>query len=91
MVSGRNSKTAIVSATDIIFATVMACGCTVFRATYAGMRSVEDILAALRRGARSVMAGPVTVSLRNGTQGWTVRRTLMRRNEPEGMQLSLSF
>ncbi len=89
---GNNKvKTVTVSATDVVFATVIACGRTVFRATYAGMSSLEDILAALRRGVRGVMAGPVTVSLRNGTQGWTVRRTLMRRNESEGMQLSLSF
>lgn len=89
MVSVKNSKATIVSATDVIFATVMACGRTVFRATYAGMSSLEDILTALRHGAHSVMAGPVTVSLRNGTQGWTVRRTMMRSTMPEGTQLSL--
>lgn len=68
------------SATDILFATVTTCGRTIFCATYAGMTSVEDVFAALRRGAHDLlMAGPVTVSLRNRSQGWTLRRTLLRR------------
>lgn len=79
-----------VSATDIIFATVMACGRTVFRATYAGMSSIEDVIGALRRAAEKVMQGPVTVSLRNSSQGWTLQRPMLRRAAtPEATQLTL--
>lgn len=66
------------SATDILFATVTTCGRTIFCATYAGMTSVEDVFAALRRSTREMMTGSVTVSLRNRTQGWTLRRTVLR-------------
>lgn len=88
---GNNKvKTVTVSATDVVFATVIACGRTVFRATYAGMSSLEDIIDAVRRGARNVMKGPVTVALRNGTQGWTSRHTLLRSAYmPEATQLTL--
>lgn len=75
--------------TDTIFATVMSCGRMVYRATYAGMRSVEDVIAALRRAAARYMTGPVTVTLRNSTQGWSMNSAMMRRSAPEGMQLTL--
>lgn len=79
-----------VSVGDVIFATVMSCGRTVFRATYAGMSSVEDVIAALRRGICSIVTGPLTVLLRNGTQGWTLQRPMLRRTSiPEATQLTL--
>ncbi|RXE70283.1 hypothetical protein ED352_10895 [Muribaculaceae bacterium Isolate-002 (NCI)] len=90
MMKSRVNAGLMVSATDVIFATVMACGRTVFRATYAGMSSIEDVIDAIRRGAKGVMAGPVTLSLRNGSQGWTVRRTMMRHAAvAEATQLTL--
>lgn len=86
----KNETLRSVSAADVIFATVMSCGRTVFRATYAGMNSVEDIIAAIRRGIHSVVTGPLTLSLRNGTQGWTLSRPMLRRAPmPEATQLTL--
>lgn len=76
-ISGQNENTRV-SATDTIFATVIACGRTVFRATYAGMSSLEDVISAIRNGAKNAMTGPVTVSLRS-SQGWTLHRPMMRR------------
>lgn len=74
---------------DVIFATVMSCGRTVFRATYAGVRSLDDVLAAVMCGTRNLLSGPATVSLRNGTQGWTVNRVMRRVSVPEATQLTL--
>lgn len=82
-----------ISVSDVIFASVMACGRTVYRATYAGMTSIEDIISAIRNsGARDLTSGPVTLSLRNSSQGWTMNRQLMRRRSaaaPEARQLTL--
>lgn len=90
MVVARNEAVRSVSVGDIIFATVLSCGRTVFRATYAGMSSVEDVIAALRRGINGIVSGPLTVSLRNGTQGWTLHRPMLRRALiPEATQLTL--
>lgn len=78
-----------VAVSDIVYATVLACGRTVYRATYAGMSSIEDIIKAVRNGVHNVI-GPLTVSLRNGTQGWTMRSTMMRSvPSPEAVQLTL--
>lgn len=86
----ENESLRKVSATDVIFATVMSCGRTVFRATYAGMNSVEDIIVAIRRGLHNAVSGPLTLSLRNGTQGWTLSRPMLRRaTMPEATQLTL--
>ena len=90
MIATKNEVVRSVSVGDIIFATVLSCGHTVFRATYAGMSSVEDVIAALRRGISGIASGPLTVSLRNGTQGWTLHRPMLRRALiPEATQLTL--
>lgn len=74
---------------DVIFATVISCGRTVFRATYGGVRSLDDVIAAVMRVTRNLLPGPATISLRNGTQGWTVNRMMRRTPVPEATQLTL--
>lgn len=86
-----NTNRRRISVSDVIYASVMACGRTVYRATYAGMTSIEEIINALRcNGERDLTSGPLTVSLRNSSQGWTMQRLLMRRRPaPEATQLTL--
>lgn len=83
----------IISTSDIIYATVLSCGRTIYRATFAGMSSAEDIYNAVRRAAKETQLGPATVTLRNSTQGWSMKRAMTRSrplsSQSEAVQLSL--
>lgn len=75
---------------DTIYATVMSCGHIVYTERFAGMSSVEEVYRYLRNTLSRNNAGPLTIILRNGTQGWTLRSNIMRRTvTPEATQLTL--
>lgn len=76
-----------ISETDIIFATVTQRGTTLFDGRLVGLTSMADVMRSLRRVLGGA-AGFLTLTLRNGTQGWA-RRSSFRFAEAEGVQLSL--
>lgn len=67
---------ATINSSDIIFATVMQRGTTLASIRISGITSFAEILRHLRNILSGIM-GMTTIDLRNGTQGWQQRRTVM--------------
>ncbi|MDE7411847.1 MAG: hypothetical protein K2M94_07395 [Paramuribaculum sp.] len=61
---------------DTIFATVRQRGTTLADIRLSGISSIRDILIYLRRTLGTI-AGLATIDLRNGSQGWQQRHTVM--------------
>lgn len=76
-----------INSSDVIFATVTQRGATLYDARLSGLSSMAEVMKFLHK----VLAGAVgmlTLTLRNGTQGWS-RRTSFKLAMAEGVQLSL--
>lgn len=67
---------ATISLNDIIFATISLRGRISARVQLCGVSSFSDILARLLPSV-SGGRGLATVDIRNGSQGWSVRRSVM--------------
>lgn len=83
-----------ISISDRIFATVNLYGRTIFNAAIEGVCSIEDVVRYVSRSLRGMASGIVTLVVRNGSQGWSVRRSLRLSSAsmlPEGTQLSLAI
>lgn len=79
-----------ISIEDTIYATVMVCGHIVYTERFTGMSSIEEVYRYLRNTLSRNNCGPLTIVLRNGTRGWTLRSNVMRRTiSPEATQLTL--
>lgn len=65
----RNS----LSSTDIVFATLRQRGRIVDTVRLSGVTSLADVVTRLK----GVVGGLTTIDLRNGTQGWSSRHTVM--------------
>lgn len=81
-----------ISTTDRIFATVTSYGRTVLKSTYSGMASLEDVVCAVNRAIGGTAAGMLTLMIRNGSQGWAMKRALRLaapRRIADGVQLTL--
>lgn len=65
-----------INSSDIIFATVKQRGITLASIKLSGITSFAEILRHLRRSLSGIM-GMTTIDLRNGSQGWQQRRTVM--------------
>lgn len=78
-----------VSFSDTIFATVNLCGRVIFNSSINGMNSIEEIMRFISNSVRGAARGLVTVMLRNGSQGWSMRRTIRLNAAAEGTQLLL--
>lgn len=76
-----------INSDDVIFATVTQRGNTLYSGRMSGMSSMAEVMSSLR-GALSGAMGMLTLTLRNGTQGWS-RRTSFKFAAAEGVQLSL--
>lgn len=61
---------------DIIFATVIQRGTTVASLRMSGISSMSDIVSRVRT-AIGQFTGLTTINLRNGSQGWNHRHTVM--------------
>lgn len=61
------------SPTDIIFATIRQRGRILDIVRLSGVASLSDILCRLK----GLFAGLTTIDLRNGSQGWSSRHTVM--------------
>lgn len=80
---------ATINASDIIFATVTQCGKTIASVRLSGMNTFNDIVKYLSTLLKNT-AGLLTLSLRNGTQGWQQQRSIMFATKPAApVQLSL--
>lgn len=74
---------------DIIFATLIQHGSHIASYRLSGLTSPAEIIRQLRRLAGNI-TGVVTLQLRNGSQGWTHRRSCtLAAPLPEAVQLSL--
>lgn len=67
---------ATISLTDIIFATVTLRGRVLAQIRINGVSSYSEILSRVL-GKLKGLRGLITVDLRNSSQGWTARRSLM--------------
>lgn len=65
-----------ISCTDIIYATVRRRGMTVASLCLSGIHSLKELICRVRE-ALGGAGGLVTLLLRNGSQGWTDRRSLV--------------
>lgn len=65
-----------ISCTDIIYATVVRRGTMIASLCLSGIASLADLLLRVRSEI-GCGCGLVTLSLRNGSQGWTDRRSLL--------------
>lgn len=65
-----------VISSDKIFATVTACGRTILTTTFEGMSSIEEVMRKINSAARGLFEGIATLIVRNGSQGWTVKRAM---------------
>lgn len=65
-----------ISLTDEIFATVTLRGATLARVRINGVGSYSELLARLLSTIQGIR-GMLTLDLRNSSQGWTVRRSLL--------------
>ena len=65
-----------ISCTDIIYATVRRGGMTIASLCLSGINSLQELLSRVRT-ALGCSGGLVTLLLRNGSQGWTDRRSLV--------------
>ncbi len=81
---------ATINSSDIIFATVIQRGRTIASVRLSGMRTVNDIIRYLSGVVKNTV-GMITLSLRNGTQGWQQERNVMfgSLRRAEAVQLSL--
>lgn len=78
-----------INRSDIIFATLTQRGATLATIRIEGMSSKADIIRHLRSMVRNCL-GIVTLNLRNSTQGWQHRQSLLWQPRPtEPVQLSL--
>lgn len=83
-----------ISISDKIFATVKLYGRTIFNVAMDGMSSMEDVVRYVSSSIHGMASGMVTVVVRNGSQGWSERRSLRLSSGsflPEGTQLSLAI
>lgn len=83
-----------VTCSDTVFATVITHGNTIFRTTLRGMTSFEETVKTISLAICGMAAGMVTVILRNGNQGWSMKRNLRitpsgNRPHNEAVQLTL--
>jgi hypothetical protein len=62
--------------TDVIFATVRQRGTVLANLRMSGISSMADIISRLPHAIGRLM-GITTIDLRNGTQGWQRRHTIM--------------
>ena len=67
---------ATICSTDTIFATVSYCGSMIANMRISGAESMAQVMIAVRSRVGHV-AGLVTVDLRNTSQGWNSRRSVM--------------
>lgn len=65
-----------VNSTDLFFATIIQNGRTLARISMSGMTSLADIFRYISRTIDNAR-GLVTLQLRNYTQGWNQRRSLL--------------
>ncbi len=65
-----------ISCTDVIYATVVKRGTMIASLCLSGIDSLKELLSRIRRALGSD-CGLVTLTLRNGSQGWTDRRSLV--------------
>ena len=80
-----------INTTDIIVATITQRGKQIGSFKLSGLESFSEIVGAVRRLSNGAI-GLVTVTLRNGTQGWRHSRSIMlnpARKQP--VQLSFAF
>lgn len=76
-----------INSSDVIFATVTQRGNTLYDGQMSGMSSMAEVMSSLR-GALAGAMGMLTLTLRNGTQGWSSRSSI-KFAMAEGVQLSL--
>ncbi len=76
-----------INSSDVIFATVTQRGATLYNARLSGLSSMADVMRFLHKALAGAV-GMLTLTLRNGTQGWS-RRTSFKLAMAEGVQLSL--
>lgn len=76
-----------INSSDVIFATVTQRGTTLYNARLSGLSSMADVMRFLHKALAGAV-GMLTLTLRNGTQGWS-RRTSFKLAMAEGVQLSL--
>lgn len=76
-----------INSSDVIFATVTQRGATLYDARLSGLSSMTDVMKYLHK-ALSGAVGMLTLTLRNGTQGWS-RRSSFKLAVAEGVQLTL--
>lgn len=80
---------ATINSSDILFATLIQRGKTILSVRLSGMTTFSDIIRYLSRTLNGTF-GIMTMTLRNGTQGWSQQRNIMfRRPDPVPVQLSL--
>lgn len=80
---------ATIQSTDILFATLIQRGRTIASVRLSGITTFSEIIRYLRKVANGAV-GMMTVSLRNGTQGWNHQRNIMfSRPMPAPVQLTL--
>ena len=80
---------ATINSSDILFATLIQRGRTIASVRLSGMTTFNEIIKYLGRMINGTF-GMMTVSLRNGTQGWHEKRNIIfRRPDPAPVQLSL--
>ncbi len=80
-----------INTSDIIFATITQRGRQIGSFRLSGLESFAEIIRAVRRLSTGAI-GLVTVTLRNGTQGWLHTRSIMLSPAPERpVQLCFAF
>lgn len=80
-----------INTSDIIYATITQRGRQIGSFRLSGLESFSEIVRAVRRLSSGVI-GLVTVTLRNGTQGWRHTRSIMIAPEAaQPVQLSFAF
>lgn len=67
---------ATICATDTIFASVTFCGDRIANIRISGVESMANVMSVVRSRIGHV-AGLVTIDLRNMSQGWMSRRSVM--------------
>ncbi|MCM1504805.1 MAG: hypothetical protein NC127_06395 [Muribaculum sp.] len=80
-----------INTSDIIFATITQRGKRIGTFRLSGLESFAEIIRTVRRLSAGAI-GLVTVTLRNGTQGWRHTRSIMLNPAPERpVQLCFAF
>ena len=75
--------------TDRIFATVSICGRTLINIALEGITSINDVIRVLSERIQGKIQGTATLVVRNGSQGWSIKRLFRPVSQAEGIQLSL--